>query len=204
MDTQAHWEEIFANKAPTQLTWYQAHPQQSLQLIEESGLPRTAQVIDVGGGTSLLADFLLDAGYRNVTVLDIAENALEEDRRRLGDRAGAVMWVEADVLWAPLSANCYDLWHDRAVFHFLVDPVDRQRYIGAMCHSLRPGGHVILATFASDGPEKCSGLDTVRYGRDDIQATFGDRFRLLRSIDEQHVTPWNTIQKFTYFHLTWE
>ena len=204
MDSRAHWEKIFAKKAPTQLSWYQAHPQQSLQMIAECGLTPDARIIDIGGGTSLLVDFLLDAGYRNVTVLDIAANALEENRRRLGARANAVSWIEADVTRAPLFPNRYDLWHDRAVFHFLLDPADRQNYTDALRRSLYAGGHVILATFASDGPQKCSGLDVLRYGADEIAAAFGEEFRLIGSLDERHQTPSDTIQKFTYFHLVRE
>lgn len=201
MDRKAHWEKIFSDKAPEQLTWYQAQPQQSLQLVTESGLHRKARIIDVGGGTSLLAGCLSDAGYERVTVLDIAGAALKENRRQVGKRAAAITWVEADVTRPPLSANCYDLWHDRAVFHFLVEPEDQERYRNALQRSLRRGGHLILATFAIDGPEQCSGLDVVRYGPEKIQAIFGNDFQLLRSVGEEHQTPWDTIQRFTYFHL---
>ena len=201
MDRKAHWEKIFSDKAPEQLTWYQAQPQQSLQLVTESGLHRKARIIDVGGGTSLLAGCLSDAGYERVTVLDIATKALQKNQRQLGKRAAAITWVEADVTRAPLAANCYDLWHDRAVFHFLVEPEDRERYREALLRSLRPGGHLILATFAINGPEQCSGLDVVRYGAAKIEATFGNDFQLRRSVEEEHRTPWDTTQSFTYFHL---
>jgi ubiquinone/menaquinone biosynthesis C-methylase UbiE len=201
MSDKAHWERIFAEKQPDQLTWHQAVPRLSLALIAESGIPLGGRIIDVGGGTSLLADFLLDAGYQDITVADIAATALERDRQRLGARAAQVNWVEADITNADLPPAHYLLWHDRAVFHFLTNEPERQAYLATLRRALQPGGHVILATFALDGPERCSGLDVVGYGPASIQALFGESFRLRRSQDESHQTPWGGTQNFTYFHL---
>ncbi len=201
MDRKTHWETIFAQKQPEGLTWYQEYPRLSLQLIEKTGVTADGRIIDVGGGTSFLVDYLLTAGFRNVTVLDISDKALALNQERLGDKAQQVTWISDDVTTAQLLPNHYDVWHDRAVFHFLTDPKDRQLYREAVLRSLRPGGHLIVSTFAFDGPEKCSGLDVVRYGEEDIQAAFGDEFDLLLCIDEDHHTPWDTTQKFTYFHL---
>lgn len=204
MDSKNHWDKVYTNKSADQVTWFQSNPQQSLDMITATGVPANGAIIDVGGGMSFLVDYLLKAGYQDLTVLDIAANALQSSRDRLGVAASDVTWLEADITEVRLLENRYSLWHDRAVFHFLTETKDQQRYAAAVRRSLQPGGHIILATFAIDGPPKCSGLDVRRYGDEEISAALGDGFRLVSSVDEVHHTPWDTTQKFTYFHLTAE
>jgi 2-polyprenyl-3-methyl-5-hydroxy-6-metoxy-1,4-benzoquinol methylase len=204
MESKTHWNKVYADKPANKVTWYQANPQQSLDMIAATDIPAGSAIIDVGGGMSFLVDHLLDAGYQDVTVLDIAGNALQSSKDHLDEKAGQVTWLEADVTEVQLPEKQYALWHDRAVFHFLTDAQDQQRYVTAVRRSLQPRGHIILATFALDGPQRCSGLDIVRYGEEEIKAVFGDGFRLVSSVDELHHTPWDTTQKFAYFHLTAE
>lgn len=202
MDSKTHWNKVYAGKTVDRVTWYQANPRQSLDMIAATGVPGDSAIVDVGGGMSLLADNLLNAGYQRLTVIDISGNALRSSQDRLGEAANNVTWLEADIREAHLPENHYALWHDRAVFHFLTDAQDQQRYVVAVRRSLRLGGHVILSTFALDGPSRCSGLDVKRYGEDEIKTVFGDGFQLVSSVNELHDTPWDTTQKFTYFHLT--
>lgn len=197
-ERKSHWENIYTIKAPTEVSWYQQHPKTSLGLIARTGVEKTAEIIDVGGGASMLVDDLLSESYHHVTVLDIASAALEKSKTMLGERARSVTWMEADITQASLPPSHYDLWHDRAVFHFLTDEKDRQNYIHAVDESLKPGGHLIVATFAPDGPQKCSGLDTVRYSPDELRNEFGDNYRLVESVVEEHQTPFGTEQKFIY------
>lgn len=201
MDRKAHWEETYSTNAANELGWYQAHPTTSLRLIESTGVVKTASIIDVGGGDSTLADFLLDQGFEHVTVLDISSAALERAKARLGDRARLVTWIEADVTGFR-SSKRYDVWHDRAVFHFLVDAEDRRRYIQTMNGAVSANGHVIIATFALDAPPKCSGLDVVRYSPESLSAEVGQAFELVETLDEVHVTPAGTKQRFIYCRLT--
>ncbi len=161
-DRRQHWESVYRNKATDALSWFQPHAVSSLWLIQRCAGPH-ARVIDVGGGASVLIDDLLDAGYRNPAVLDLAEPALAASRDRLGERAGAVEWIAADITRTELPAARYDVWHDRAVFHFLTTPDERARYVGQVLHAVKPGGHVIVAAFGPGGPLQCSGLDVVRY-----------------------------------------
>lgn len=197
-DAQQHWQSVYGGNAPEDLSWYQPLAAVSLELIRRVAPDPRAAVIDVGGGASTLADGLLAAGYRRITVLDLAARALEQSRRRLGAAASAVAWLEADVLDAELPEAGYDVWHDRAVFHFLVEPRDRQRYVRQVLHAVRPGGHVLVATFAEDGPERCSGLQVARYSPDALHDEFGAEFRLLTSLHEDHVTPRGAHQAFLY------
>jgi SAM-dependent methyltransferase len=197
-DRHRHWEGIYRTRGTDQVSWFQAHARSSLRLIQDSGAGLDAGIIDVGGGASVLADNLLDAGYRNLTVLDLAESALATSRRRLGPRARQVTWLAADITRAQLPIAAYDVWHDRAVFHFLTDPADRERYVQQVLHAVKPGGHVIVATFGPDGPLQCSGLDVVRYAPDALHAEFGARFRLLRHEAEIHHTPAGKEQEFVY------
>lgn len=199
MESKTHWNKMYADKLADNVTWYQENPQQSLELIAVTGVPPDSAIIDVGGGLSFLVDNLLDAGYHDVTVLDVSGNALQSSKDRLGAVARDVTWLEADITKVHLPENKYALWHDRAVFHFMTDAQDQQRYVAAVRRSLQPRGHIILATFALDGPQRCSGLDVVRYGEEEIKAVFGDGFHLVSSVDELHHTPWDTTQKFTYF-----
>jgi 2-polyprenyl-3-methyl-5-hydroxy-6-metoxy-1,4-benzoquinol methylase len=196
-DPRQHWEGVYSNKASDEVSWFQPHAASSLRLIE-SVADKDAKVIDVGGGASTLVDDLLDAGYRDVTVLDLAESALATSRKRLGERAQAVQWIAADVTRASLPAAQYDVWHDRAVFHFLTDPVDRGLYVEQVLKSVKPGGHVIVAAFGPDGPLQCSGLDVVRYAPDTLHAEFGAPFRLLGHETEIHHTPAGKEQEFVY------
>ena len=198
MEIKSHWENIYQTKAPTQVSWYQEHARLSLRLIADTGIDRADPIIDVGGGTSTLVDDLLADGYQHLTVLDISASALQTAQQRLGVRATAVTWIEADITQAQLPGQFYAVWHDRAVFHFLTQPHDRQRYIQAVRHAVKPGGHVIVATFALDGPPQCSGLNVTRYNPDSLHHEFGEDFQLLTSTRETHVTPFGTEQKFIY------
>jgi len=198
MNTKTHWEHIYETKAPTQVSWYQEHAQYSLQFIQNTNVPKTGHIIDIGGGASTLADDLLAAGFQNVSVLDVSEHALQLARQRVGSRAGEVNWIEADITQAELPEQAYDVWHDRAVFHFLTRAEDRQKYVEAVRHSVKQGGHVIVATFAPDGPDKCSGLEVVRYSPTSLHDEFGAGFELKDSTKETHHTPFGTEQKFIY------
>jgi len=198
METKTHWEQIYHTKATTQVSWYQLHPHLSLHYIQNTGIDRTGQVIDIGGGASTLVDHLLDAGFQHLTVLDISAAALEVAQQRLGLRAGSVTWLEADITQVALPHHKYDIWHDRAVFHFLTRPEDRQRYLNLVREAVKPGGYVIMATFADDGPERCSGLEVMRYNPERLHSEFGTDFELLDSAHEQHQTPFGTEQKFIY------
>ncbi|MGQ0665396.1 MAG: class I SAM-dependent methyltransferase [Nitrospiraceae bacterium] len=198
MDAKLHWERLYHTLAPTELSWYQEHPRFSLELIQSTGAPKAAQIIDVGGGTSTLVDELLAEGYQHITVLDLAGTALELARQRLGARAAAVNWVEADITTVELPPHGYDIWHDRAVFHFLTQPDERLRYVETMRRAVRRDGHVIVATFALEGPTRCSGLDVVRYSPANLANEFGAAFELLKSARELHRTPLGIEQAFQY------
>jgi 2-polyprenyl-3-methyl-5-hydroxy-6-metoxy-1,4-benzoquinol methylase len=194
--TGEHWNAAYAG-GDEGCSWTQAHPARSLEAIAATGAPRHAAIIDVGGGSSNLAGALLAAGHTDVTVLDISAAALRLARDRLGDRAGEVTWLTADLLaWRP--ARRYDVWHDRAVFHFLADPADRQAYVRQVAHAVKPGGHVIVATFGPEGPTTCSGLDVVRYDAQALHGEFGTAFRLVDHRTELHRTPAGATQQFTY------
>ena len=183
------------------MSWFQAQATTSLRLIQSAGLPVTASILDVGGGASVLVDDLLAAGYRDLTVLDLSGAALAAARARLGERATQVRWIEGDITRVELPAARYDLWHDRAVFHFLTDARDRRRYLQQAWHALKPDGHLVMATFAEDGPERCSDLPVMRYSASELQREIGDGFRLLHSEKEAHRTPGGAVQSFTYGHF---
>jgi SAM-dependent methyltransferase len=197
VDRRQHWESVYRGKAADQVGWFQPHATSSFRLIEGYA-EKDAHVIDVGGGASVLVDDLLDAGYRNLTVLDLAESALAASRARLGVRAQPVRWITADITRAELPAAGYDIWHDRAVFHFLTRPADRARYVAQVLKSVKPGGHVIVAAFGPGGPLQCSGLNVVRYAPDALHAEFGASFRLLGHETEIHHTPTGGEQEFVY------
>jgi 2-polyprenyl-3-methyl-5-hydroxy-6-metoxy-1,4-benzoquinol methylase len=198
MNLKMHWEHIYETKAPTQVSWYQEHAQLSLQYIRNTGIQKTDLIIDVGGGTSTLVDDLITKGFQNITVLDISGAALQLARQRLGVKAGAVNWIGADITYADLPHQAYDLWHDRAVFHFLTQLADRQRYVDCVRQAVRPGGHVIVATFATDGPDQCSGLEVMRYNPESLHSEFDGDFDPVSSSRETHHTPFGTEQKFIY------
>ncbi len=200
-ERQRHWENAYAGKAEDEVSWFQDSPELSLALIAAAGLGRKARLIDVGGGASRLADMLLDAGFKDITVLDIAEPGLAKTKARLGRRADEIAWVVADITtWRP--EGTFDLWHDRAVFHFLTEADDRRAYVEALRRALTPGGHVILAAFGPDGPEKCSGLPVVRYDAAGITKELGGDFSLEEERGETHVTPGGVTQHFLYFRFT--
>jgi 2-polyprenyl-3-methyl-5-hydroxy-6-metoxy-1,4-benzoquinol methylase len=198
MKSREHWERVHRHTAPAELSWFQRAPTVSLDLIRRVAPDLDAPIIDVGGGASTLVDGLLDAGYRNVTVLDISDAALDVARTRLGARATQVRWLEADVRAVPLASSPYDVWHDRAVFHFLTDPRDRAAYVDSLRSAVRPGGHVIVASFALDGPTRCSGLPVVRYSCESMQHELGESFRQIESVRETHHTPSGATQAFVY------
>jgi SAM-dependent methyltransferase len=189
LDRKQHWETVYEHKAPSEVSWYQRDPLLSLELIQDAGVTQDAAIIDVGGGASVLVDRLLDKGYRNVSVLDLSAKALAYAQARLGGMSRHANWIEADITAFAPSVN-YDLWHDRAVFHFLTDAA-----------AVRTGGHVIIAAFAIGGPFQCSGLDIVQYDAEKLVATLGERFRLVEVRVELHTTPANKEQKFTYFRF---
>jgi 2-polyprenyl-3-methyl-5-hydroxy-6-metoxy-1,4-benzoquinol methylase len=197
-DLKAHWEKIFGRKSSSEVSWYKPHLNISLQLIERSGIDKSASIIDIGGGDSALVDDLLEAGYANVTVLDISQAALDRARMRLGDRAGTVTWLNTDITQAELPAKSYDLWHDRAMLHFLINPDARSAYINLCKQAVKPGGSIIIATFADDGPEQCSGLPTMRYSSEELQQQFGSSFHLIEIVPEMHITPHGKQQSFVY------
>jgi trans-aconitate methyltransferase len=192
-----HWDQVWRTRTPQQVSWYQAEPRVSLELIAAAGIGKDAGIIDVGGGASVLVDRLLDLGYTNLAVLDIAGAALQASRARLGSRAGAVEWYETDVT-AFEPPRRYALWHDRAVFHFLTSAVDRRQYVATLRKALQPRGTVVIATFAPDGPPKCSGLDVLRHDEATLGAELGPDFRLHDARRETHITPSNAEQRFIY------
>jgi SAM-dependent methyltransferase len=201
MDVEAHWQEVYEQNAPNQVSWFEALPTQSLELIEEAKVDRGAALIDVGGGESRLAGELLDRGYTDVTVADISPAALEKVRSELGERAGAVEWIVADVREHDFGRQ-FDLWHDRAVFHFMVEPAERYAYLAALERALAPGGHVVIATFGPEGPTECSGLPVLRYDAEELIETLGSNYRLLSSVLYDHRTPSGSSQQLLYAHLT--
>ena len=198
METKQHWETVYGSKAPEALSWYAPHLQELLAYIRRTGSPSSAAVVDVGGGESTLVDDLLDAGYTDLTVLDISSTALDACRQRLGPRAARVRWIAANVLEHAFRARSVDIWHDRAVFHFLTDEAQRRAYVEQVLQALKPGGYAIVGTFGPDGPTKCSGLPVARYGADELHDQFGGTFRLVESSTSVHTTPWGSPQQFVY------
>lgn len=200
MNRKEHWNRVYQTKGSQDVSWYQRRPDLSLELIAASIESKDAGIIDVGGGPSTLVDFLLDAGYTGLAVLDLSGVALSQSRSRLGARADSVEWFEADVT-AFEPPHRFGLWHDRAVFHFLTASEDRRGYVATLRRTLRPGGAVIISTFALDGPPKCSGLDVMRYDEQSVLAELGAEFRLREVRHETHVTPWQSEQRFICFRF---
>jgi len=198
MKVEAHWEKIYREKAPDTLSWYRAHLETSLELIEAVAPARNASIIDVGGGESTLVDDLLAHGYQDITVLDVSQTAIDVTKERVGAVAEQIYWLTADITDIELSPNAFDVWHDRAVFHFLTKLDQRAAYVRQVARAVRPGGHVLVSTFGPEGPEKCSGLEIVRYNAESLHAEFGVRFRMLESLKELHQTPFGTTQQFLY------
>ncbi|HEX5458591.1 MAG TPA: class I SAM-dependent methyltransferase [Steroidobacteraceae bacterium] len=194
---QDHWDGVYEKKRPDEVSWYEPRPEKSLELIRATGIPISDPIIDVGSGASSLVDQLLAAGYGDLTVLDISASVLEKLRSRLGSAASTVALLHQDVT-AFQPARQYAVWHDRAVFHFLTQREDRGRYVAALRRGVQPGGHVLMATFGPSGPERCSGLPTVRYDTTTLSAELGADFTLVDSFLVVHRTPWNSDQQFLY------
>jgi ubiquinone/menaquinone biosynthesis C-methylase UbiE len=193
---RAHWEKVYATKDENEVSWFQENPAPSLELIDLAQLTPHSPIIDIGGGASRLVDNLVARGFRNVTVLDLSESALATAKARLADQAN-VQWVVADVTtWQP--QQIYDLWHDRAAFHFLTDDAARSAYVDRLKRALKPGGHAVIGTFALNGPERCSGLPVTRYDAVTLAATLGPEFELIDSRPHEHVTPWGSTQQFQF------
>ncbi len=200
MDRKKHWEQIYANKSPLEVSWYQKEPALSLRMIQATGIGKSEPLIDVGGGASLLVDRLLAIGYSRLAVLDISAEALASTRERVGEHAHKVEWYETDITEFTPS-HSFSLWHDRAVFHFLTQESDRKRYVEAVQKTLVSGGHLILAAFAIGGPTMCSGLDIVQYDAEKLLQELGNGFQLIEQVDETHITPTGYEQLFSYFRL---
>jgi SAM-dependent methyltransferase len=198
MDSAEHWQSVYDRKAADEVSWFQDAPVLSLALIQKAVPNHSARILDVGSGASLLTDALLNAGYTNISVLDLAAAALDKTRTRLGISANAVTWLVGDVLKIEVARESADLWHDRAVFHFLTQPEDRVQYVQQVRRALGLGGYAVIATFAEDGPLRCSGLETARYSAEQLQAEFAHGFVLEESHRESHVTPGGGVQAFTY------
>jgi trans-aconitate methyltransferase len=194
---QSHWESVYTARSEDQVSWFQETPEISLELIALVGAVRGSAIIDIGGGASRLADCLVAQGYQDVTVLDLSAAALASARSRMGDKADQVSWIAADVTsWEP--PRSYDVWHDRAAFHFLTEAKDQMAYVARLRRALHAGAHAIIGTFAPDGPEKCSGLVVARYDANSLAATLGSGFALIDTRRHEHVTPWGATQKFQF------
>lgn len=194
---KAHWENVYRTKSETEVSWFQENPTPSLELIELARPASDAAIVDIGGGASRLVDELLARGFSNPTVLDLSQAALAAAKIRLRDKAAQVQWVAADVVtWVP--THLFDIWHDRAAFHFLTDPADRAAYIACLRRTIRPGGSAIIGTFAADGPEKCSGLPINRYDAASLAEVLGSGFELVHTRRHEHLTPWAAIQRFQF------
>lgn len=198
LDFKAHWDAVYRSKRPTDVSWYQPEAVLSNQLIQRFAPSRDSPVIDVGGGASVLIAQLVAAGYTNLTVLDLSAAAIAAAQASLGEAGRRVQWIEADILTADLPLEGFAFWHDRAVFHFLTAPEARARYVDQARRTVRVGGHVLVATFAEDGPRRCSGLDVIRYSPGGLHAEFGAGFTLLGAAREEHRTPTGEVQAFTY------
>lgn len=198
INPKAHWEGIYQRVPPDQVSWYKPHLETSLELIERVASTRSASIIDVGGGESTLVDDLLESGHERVTVLDISETAIAACKERLGAASTRVRWIAAEVTTAELERGAYDVWHDRAVFHFLTATEQRKAYVQQVAHAVKPGGYVLVSTFGPEGPTKCSGLDVVRYDAEHLHGQFGAQFRPVESRVEIHTTPAGKVQQFLY------
>jgi SAM-dependent methyltransferase len=193
-----HWDDVYKRKPSHEVSWYRPHLERSLGFIDAAQLPRNAGILDVGGGASTLVDDLLARGYTNVAVLDVSPTAIDVARMRLGASASDVTWLVGDITALALPERAYDFWHDRAVFHFLRDEAQRRRYVDVVRRALKPGGHIVVATFGPQGPERCSGLDVVRYSVDALHGELGGAFQKVGSATEVHRTPWGSEQEFVY------
>lgn len=198
MSTRKHWDEVYRSKSPDSVSWYLPRLERSLAWIDGCDLDPRAHVVDVGGGASTLVDDLMARGFERVSAADISAEALAHSRARLGEAARSVQWVVGDATTPLFDEDSVDLWHDRAVFHFLTEPARRDAYIESLRRSVRPGGFAIIATFGPNGPDRCSGLPVTRYASNDIAAALGPDFELVDQADEEHTTPWGASQAFAY------
>jgi len=199
-DRKKHWGDVYQEKSPSVVSWYQKEPKLSLELIRCTEVASNEAIIDVGGGASVLVDHLFKECFTNLAVLDISENAIASAKKRLGDSAKSIEWFVSDITQFDAPQK-FSLWHDRALFHFLTNPSDRKSYVKALKNALRPEGHLIIATFAIGGPEKCSGLEIVQYDSEKMIAELGDNFELVEERNEVHITPANKEQKFIFFRF---
>jgi SAM-dependent methyltransferase len=201
MSQKDHWEQVYSTKPTEKLGWYEPHLQTSLSWIKGLSFAVDAPIIDVGGGASTLIDDLLDAGYRSITVLDISEKALSSAKARLGKKVGLVTWLDGDITSVDLPTHSYELWHDRAAFHFLTMLEQQRKYRDNLLKALKPGGHLIIGTFAPEAPPKCSGLPVQRYSPEQLENTLGGEFELKRHHKELHITPGGVEQMYLYCHF---
>jgi 2-polyprenyl-3-methyl-5-hydroxy-6-metoxy-1,4-benzoquinol methylase len=204
MDVKTHWENVYTNNAPESVSWYRAHLETSLALVGRASGSLSASIVDIGGGESTLVDDLLDRGYKSLTVLDISQTAIDVTKKRLGSGAQQVRWLVGDIVEVELDPQVYDVWHDRAVFHFLRTPEQRVNYVRQVTLAVKPGGHVIVSTFGPEGPTRCSGLEVMRYDAESLHSEFGGRFRLVESSKELHQTPFGTTQQFLFCYCRLE
>lgn len=198
MNNKEHWEKVYGTKTQESVSWYAPHLETSLNLIHQAATNKDAAIIDIGGGESTLVDDLIYEGYLDISILDISQTAIDVARDRIGKKADKVHWYCADITQATLPQNYFDIWHDRAVFHFLTKDTQRARYVEQVTRAVKHGGHVIMATFGPEGPDKCSGLDVVRYDVEHLHNQFGKTFKLINSSTEIHETPMGTTQQFLY------
>lgn len=198
MNQRKHWEQVYSSRLTDKLGWYEPHLQTSLRWINDLKLSKDARIIDIGGGASTLVDDLLGEGYKSITVLDLSDKALSLSRARLGNRSNLVAWIEGDITTIDLPEKCYELWHDRAVFHFLTESEQQQLYRGNLLKSLRLRGHVIISTFAPEAPPNCSGLPVYRYSPEQLASTLGEEFELEKHQKELHITPGGVEQMYLY------
>lgn len=204
MNVKTHWENVYTNNAPESVSWYRAHLETSLALVGRASGSPSASVVDIGGGESTLVDDLLVCGYKSLTVLDISQTAIDVTKKRLGSTAEQVRWLVGDIVEVELDPHVYDVWHDRAVFHFLWTPEQRVAYVRQITRAVKPGGHVIVSTFGPEGPTRCSGLEVMRYDAESLHSEFGGRFRLVESSKELHQTPFGTTQQFLFCYCRLE
>jgi len=201
MQKKEHWESVYSTKTPDSVSWFQEHAETSLNFIKKLTLEKTAPIIDVGGGASTLVDDLILNNYSRLSVLDLSGAALAAAKKRMGNNSINVQWLEADVTEYQFNKHQFEVWHDRAVFHFLTKLEERQAYIQNLLHALKPNGHIIISTFAEDGPMQCSGLPVIRYSAETLQSELGERFLLQEQLKENHNTPFGTTQKFIFCHF---
>lgn len=198
MGNATHWNRVYQSKSPDAVSWYRPHLETSLALVDRAALPPDAHIADIGGGASTFVDDLLARGFQRLSVLDLSKNALAHTQERLAERAASVRWIEGNATQIHFDEHSVDLWHDRAVFHFLTHDEDRARYLAALTHSVKAGGYVILATFGPNGPDKCSGLPIQKYSAEALLNQLGPAFEGVDVAEEMHATPWESLQEFTY------